>query len=104
VKQAMWVLWPSFVVAGVAAVLLFTFVDAGELQFFEEAAGLSRLAIYSLGFLFLWGFAAASSALTCFLQRGPDEINRCPLRPLDRPPGCPRRDPAACGDSGVTPP
>jgi len=29
-----------------------------------------------MGFFMFWGIAAASSALTCFLQRGPAEVNR----------------------------
>jgi hypothetical protein len=37
---------------------------------------LNRMAGYTLGFFFFWALAAASSALTCFLQKGPDEINR----------------------------
>jgi hypothetical protein len=42
--------------------------------------------------------SAASSAFTCFLQRRADEVNRCPLTPVERPVGCPKReDPnAAC--------
>jgi hypothetical protein len=37
---------------------------------------LSRLGVYTVGFFLCWAFAASSSALTCFLQRGPGEINR----------------------------
>jgi hypothetical protein len=33
------------------------------------------MAIYSGGFFVFWAFAAASSALTCFLQRTAAEIN-----------------------------
>ena len=35
-----------------------------------------RLAAYSVGFFLFLGLAAGSSALTCFLQRSADEINR----------------------------
>jgi len=48
--------------------------------------------VYSIGFFLCWGFAAASSAFTCFLQRSADEVNRCPLPVVERPPGCPKRD------------
>jgi hypothetical protein len=85
VKKAIWILWPSFLVAGVAEVLLFTLVDPGEL-------GVGRAVAYTVGFFLLWGFAAASSAFTCFLQKSAAEINACPLQPAERPLGCPKRD------------
>ena len=59
-----------------AEVVFFTVFDPAELHLFGRPAGLSRLAAYSVGFLFFWAFAAASSAFTCFLQRRADEINR----------------------------
>jgi len=97
-KRAIWILWPSFIVGGIAEVVFFTLFDPMELRFFGGGAGMSRLALYSIGFLFFWAFAAASSAFTCFLQRTANEINRCPLPPVKRPEGCPKRDDpnAAC--------
>lgn len=77
-KRVIWILWPAFIVAGVAEVIFFTVFDPMELHLFGQPAGISRLAVYSFGFLFLWVFAAASSALTCFLRRRADEINRRP--------------------------
>ena len=70
-NKAMLILWPSFLAAGVAEVLFFTVFD--PLEF-----GAGRLAAYSAGFFLFWALAAASSALTCFLQRSAGEINRFP--------------------------
>lgn len=75
-KRAMFILWPSFIVGGIGEVLFFTVFDPKELYLFGEPASLSRLAVYSIGFFLCWAFAAASSALTCFLQRGAEEVNR----------------------------
>ena len=75
-KQAMWILWPSFLVGGVGEVLFFTVFDPKELYLFGEPSSLSRLAVYSIGFFLCWLFAACSSALTCFLQRSADQVNR----------------------------
>jgi hypothetical protein len=75
-KRAIWILWPAFIVAGAAEVVFFTVFDPEELHPFGQTAGISRLAAYSLGFLFFWAFAACTSALTCFLQRRAEEINR----------------------------
>jgi hypothetical protein len=85
-KKAIWILWPSFVAGGVATILAFTALDPEELGF----AG--RNAAYSVGFFFFWAVAAGSSAFTCFLQRRADEVNRCPLQPVERPLGCPKRE------------
>lgn len=91
-KRLIWILWPSFVVGGVAEAVFFTLFDPTELSILGHPVELGRTAIYSLGFFLFWGFAAASSAFTCFLQRSTFEVNRlCPLEPGDRPSGCPKR-------------
>jgi hypothetical protein len=76
VQRAIWILWPSFIVGGVATGVFFTLFDPRELAFFGEELGLTRLAVYSIGFFVFWAFAAASSALTCFFQRTAAQINR----------------------------
>jgi hypothetical protein len=76
VKKAIWILWPSFIVGGIAEVVFFTLIDPQELYLLGEPVSLGRLASYSIGFLLFWALAAASSAFTCFLQRGSREVNR----------------------------
>lgn len=97
-RNAILVLWPSFIVGGIGEVIFFTLFDPRELYLFGEPSSLSRLAVYSIGFFLCWAFAAASSAFTCFLQRSAAEVNRCPLPPVARPEGCPKREDsnAAC--------
>ena len=90
-KLFIWVLWPSFLVAAGAEALFFTVFDPSELSFFGVAVADNRVAAYSIGFFLFWTFAAASSALTCFLQRTSEQINRCPLPANARPLGCPKR-------------
>lgn len=70
------VLWPSFLVAGVAEVIFFTVIDPRELYLFGQPVHFSRLATYSIGFLGFWAVCAASSLMTWFLQLGPADINR----------------------------
>jgi hypothetical protein len=36
--------------------------------------------VYSVGFFLCWAFAAASSAFTCYLQRGAADVNRNPRK------------------------
>ena len=71
-----WVLWPSFLVAGVAEGLFFTVIDPQELYLFGEPVRLSTLATYSIGFLCFWAICAASSMLTWFLLRSAADINK----------------------------
>jgi len=77
VKKAIWILWPSFLVACVAELVFFSVFDPVDFQLFGPL-GLSRRAGYSIGFFLFWGIAASSSALTCFLQRSAGEVNRAP--------------------------
>lgn len=96
-RKLIYILWPSFIVAGMAEAVFFTVFDPTELSIFGMPVHASRMAIYSLGFFVFWFFAAASSSLTCFFQRTAAEINRCPLPATDRPVGCPKRyDGNAC--------
>lgn len=74
-KRAMWILWPSFLVGGVAEAVFFTLFDPMDLHMFGHAVELSRTAVYTLGFFMFWLLAAASSALTCFLQRNAEDVN-----------------------------
>ena len=88
----MWVLWPGFLMAIPAVGIVFTLVDPEDLHAFGQPLHFTRLAAYTLGFLLFWALGSAASALTCFLQRSPFEVNRCPLDELDRPEGCPKRE------------
>jgi hypothetical protein len=95
-QRLMWVIWPAFLVAGIAEAIFFTVFDPFELHFFGAPLDLSREVIYTMGFFGFWALGIASSALTVFLERSPWEVNRCPLDAADRPPGCPKQADAAC--------
>ena len=75
-KRLMWILWPSFIVGGIAEGVFFTLIDPQELYLFGEPVHWSRTAVYSVGFFLFWIVAGASSAFTCFLQRPAAEINK----------------------------
>ncbi len=70
------VLWPSFLVAGLAEAIFFTVINPQELYLFGEPVDFGALATYSIGFLGFWLVCAASSLSTLFLQRTADDINR----------------------------
>lgn len=88
-KRLIYILWPAFIVAGIAEGVFFTLFDPTDLRLFDREIGLSRTAIYSIGFFAFWFFAAGSSALTCFFQRSSTDLNRPPAKPFDGTQGTP---------------
>jgi len=88
-KRLIYILWPAFIVAGIAEGVFFTLFDPTDLRLFDQEIGLSRTAIYSIGFFAFWLFAAGSSALTCFFQRSSVDLNRPPAKPFDGTQGTP---------------
>lgn len=62
------VLWPSFLVAGVATAIFFANIDPLTLraQTLPDWQ-ISRQAGYTVGFLMFWAVCAGSSALTAYL-------------------------------------
>jgi hypothetical protein len=88
-KRLIYILWPSFIVAGIAEGVFFTLFDPTDLRLFDREIALSRTAIYSIGFFAFWLFAAGSSALTCFFQRSSTELNRPRGERFDRPQDAP---------------
>ena len=65
-----WILWPSFLVAGLAEGLLFTLLHPQDLLFFGHHPELSDEGIYTIGFFVIWTFCAVSSALTAYILPG----------------------------------
>lgn len=70
------ILWPAFLLASVAELLVFALVDPSDLHWRGEAIGLSRQAVYAAGFFIFWVLATGSSALTLLLTKRADELNR----------------------------
>ena len=62
----MWILWPSFLAAGVGTGLAFAFIDPLDVAIFGYPQ-LSRLTFYTASFFAIWGLGALSSGLTMLL-------------------------------------
>ncbi len=75
-QRLMWILWPAFLLADVAEILVFAMVDPHDLHWFGHALNLPRQAVYTLGFFAFWAITAASSTLTVLLAMSPVEVNR----------------------------
>ncbi len=75
------ILWPAFLLAGVATMVFFAFVDPEDLASISfPGRELSRELGYSLGFFMFWALTTASSALTWLLLRPASRFN-APLPP-----------------------
>ncbi|CDS53254.1 Probable transmembrane protein [Polaromonas sp. CG9_12] len=81
----MWIAWPAFLLAGVAEMFVFAFVDPQSLHWFGQPLALSREAVYTLAFFVFWGLTMASSALTVLLAMSPYEMNRRELSAEGQP-------------------
>ena len=65
-RWLIWVLWPAFVGAAMAFVLVFSLIDPRDLRIFGRPLELSHGAVYTLGFGLAWAVCAVE----------PDEIDR----------------------------
>ncbi len=74
-QRLMWILWPAFLLAGVAEMLVFSLVDPEGLYWFGHHVEASRQAIYTVAFFGFWLITATSSALTVLLSLPPSEVN-----------------------------
>lgn len=67
-RRVMSIVWPAFLVAGVAELVFFSVFDPFDLHFFGAPLEMSRQGIYTMGFFGFWALGIASSALTAFLD------------------------------------
>lgn len=74
----MWILWPSFLMAGVASAVVFALVDPLDVAIFGYIRP-ERELLYAAGFFFFWTIAGLSSLLTLYMRpkndKEMDEIN-----------------------------
>ncbi|MBU6224377.1 MAG: hypothetical protein KGP13_06060 [Burkholderiales bacterium] len=72
-KHLMFILWPSFLMAGIMEIVVFAMVDPHDLHIFNQAFDLPRQGIYTLSFFVFWIVCAASSCLSLFLYVEPND-------------------------------
>jgi len=63
----MWILWPSFLMAGVASAVVFALVDPLDVAIFGYIRP-ERELLYATGFFFFWTIAGLSSFLTLYMR------------------------------------
>jgi len=67
-QRVLWVVWPSFLMAGVLEMLVFSVADPADLSGFGGAlASLPAAAVYTLAFFCFWAVTAAAASITLLL-------------------------------------
>ena len=69
VQKYVAVLWPSFLMAGVATIVLFTIFDPLEALACTGGPELSRLGAYSIGFFSFWLLTSSSCFLALYFEK-----------------------------------
>lgn len=67
-RLMMTILWPSFIMASVSMVILFSFVDPESLTLHGNGAELGNVVIYSIAFFVFWLLGIIASGLTALLM------------------------------------
>jgi hypothetical protein len=75
-RTALAIAWPAFLMAGVMEMIVFAFVDPGDLHWLDGAPlELSRQAVYTVAFFVFWAVIGAAGVATALLRRGAADIN-----------------------------
>ncbi|MES2534814.1 MAG: hypothetical protein V4632_02980 [Pseudomonadota bacterium] len=69
----MMILWPSFLMAAIAAGCFFSLFDPPEMLVGGRHIEVSPLAAYTIGFFIFWLFGSLASLLTSYLIRVPND-------------------------------
>ena len=66
-RALMWILWPSFMAAGIGSALIFALIDPLDVAIFGYVPS-GRVGFYTVSFFVLWVMAGMSSTLTAYLM------------------------------------
>jgi len=69
IQQVAAILWPSFLIAGIATAIFFSIFDPEIILIDTVFANASRLGAYTVGFFLFWLITASSCLLTCYFQK-----------------------------------
>ena len=71
-RSLMWILWPSFLMAGVGSAFVFALIDPLDVAIFGYLH-LERDVLYAAGFFFFWFIGSMSSLLSLYIFPKPGE-------------------------------
>ncbi|HBI82506.1 hypothetical protein G3I67_10265 [Orrella sp. NBD-18] len=71
-RSLMWILWPSFLMAGMASAVVFALIDPLDVAIFGYLRP-QREVLYAAGFFFFWFICALSSLLSLYIVPQPGD-------------------------------
>jgi hypothetical protein len=77
-RHLMLIMWPSFLMAGVASGVVFALIDPLDVAIFGYITP-KREVMYAMAFFFFWFIASMSSLLSLYLMPRPGEENEADL-------------------------
>lgn len=63
------VLWPSFLMASLATIVTFAFIDPVQMMMCYDGLEVSYIGAYTVGFFGFWLLTTLSSATSCYFVR-----------------------------------
>lgn len=75
VQRVSSILWPSFITAGIANSLFFTFIEPQALLYAGGFEQVSNINVYSIGFFLFWLLTSSSCLMTCYFMKPCRDIN-----------------------------
>ena len=75
VQRVVAILWPSFIVAGIATILFTTAFDPATIDIFVDS-GIGRVGSYTICFFLFWLFGIVSSWATCYFLKPCETFNK----------------------------
>ena len=76
VQRVSAVLWPSFIAAGIANSLFFTFFEPQALLYAGGYPEMTNTGVYSIGFFLFWLLTILSSGMTSYFVKPCDDVNK----------------------------
>ena len=71
-QRVSWVLWPSFLMAGVMEAMVFAVLDPSDMTWWGQSPiDWPRSAVYTVSFFIFWLLCSVSSSLSLFLALSP---------------------------------
>lgn len=79
-ERLLWVAWPSFLMAGLLEMLVFSAADPAELHGLGDwPARLGELGVYTLAFAAFWAACALGCSLTLWLASPVEARRKAPI-------------------------
>lgn len=82
IRSLMWILWPSFLAAGIQSAIVFALVDPLDIVVLGHMQ-VDRLSFYTVAFFLFWLVSSVACALSLYMSSGSPAVLPEPADSLD---------------------